>query len=59
MLVKEAGGNQLLNLRSALTHYEWKGDWSHKSSKWTPKLREQVGLAYQGGEHDGTFWISY
>ena len=35
VLVKEVMGNHLLNLRSPLQYYEWKGDWGWKSSKWT------------------------
>lgn len=62
MLVKEVMGNLLLNLRSPLQYYEWKGDWGFKSHKWTPKLKEAIGLAYiqeNENESDGTFWISY
>lgn len=29
VLVKEVMGNLLINLRSSLQHYEWKGDWSY------------------------------
>jgi calpain-15 len=62
VLVKEVMGNYLLNLRSPLQYYEWKGDWGYKSHKWTQKLKEAVGLAYiqqSQEENDGTFWISY
>ncbi len=55
-------GNFLLNLRSPLQYYDWKGDWGFKSHKWTPKLKEAIGLAYiqeNENESDGTFWISY
>ena len=55
-------GNHLLNLRSPLQYYEWKGDWGWKSSKWTPKLKEAVGAAYiqeSAEDNDGSFWISY
>ena len=60
VLIKDVFGNQLLNLRSPLQHFEWKGDWSEKSGKWTQKMRDAVGPVYvDGGGEDGTFWISY
>lgn len=34
---------------------EWKGDWSDKSSKWTPKIRKEID--YFSEEDDGIFWM--
>lgn len=61
VLVKDVLGNQLLNLRSPLGPYEWRGDWSEKSPKWTQKIKDAVGPVFveTGEESDGTFWMSY
>ena len=60
-MVKDVYGNQLFNLRSSLQNYEWKGDWSEKSGKWTQKIRDAVGPVFlqNSEEGDGTFWMSY
>lgn len=34
---------------------EWQGDWSEKSDKWTPELKEQLKVEFKD---DGIFWIS-
>jgi calpain-15 len=35
---------KLLRLRNPWGHQEWSGDWSDESSKWTPALRQKLGL---------------
>lgn len=34
---------------------EWSGDWSDKSDKWTPELKEKLKVV---DKNDGIFWIS-
>ncbi len=34
---------------------EWNGAWSDKSSKWTPKLKKEVGFVEDAD--DGSFWM--
>lgn len=34
---------------------EWSGDWSDKSDKWNPMLRQKLKVVE---ENDGTFWMS-
>ena len=68
------GGNvQLLQLRAPLGKYEWTGDWSERSAKWTPELLKEIkqgerediggGAMYHQTEDDETdenvFWMSY
>lgn len=36
---------RLLKLRNPWGHQEWKGDWSDKSSLWTPELRKQLNVS--------------
>lgn len=56
--VLDSNGNShdLLCLRNPWGHYEWKGDWSDYSDKWTPGLRKQLGVE---NRDDGVFWISF
>lgn len=56
--VKDKMGNdvQLLKIRNPWGNYEWSGDWSDKSDKWTPELKEQLNFEE---EEDGTFFICY
>ena len=43
-------------MRNPWGHTEWDGEWSDKSSKWTPKLRKRLNY-YE--EDDGEFFIKY
>lgn len=56
-IVDQDGQNvKLLNLRNPWGTFEWNGDWSDKSDKWTPELKQQVDL--KENSDDGLFWIS-
>jgi calpain-15 len=35
---------KLLNLRNPWGKQEWKGDWSKQDPKWTPSLKQELGL---------------
>lgn len=39
-----------------IRRFEWKGDWSDNSSKWTPDVIRQVQNFTRAD--DGTFWMS-
>ena len=54
--VKTAGGLKFMKLRNPWGRYEWKGDYSDKSDKWTPTLKKQ--LEYENSD-DGSFWMLY
>ena len=45
----------LVRLRNPWGRGEWKGDWSDKSSKWTPQLKQQLG--FQDAD-DGLFFMN-
>lgn len=49
-------GNEvrLLKLRNPWGSGEWTGDWSDKSSLWTPKIKQDVGMV---DDDDGIFFI--
>ena len=47
---------RLLRLRNPWGQGEWKGEWSDKSSKWTPALRDKYRVV---DEDDGTFCIPF
>ena len=50
------GKVKLLRLRNPWGHKEWMGDWSDKSTKWTPELKEKLGYT---DADDGVFFICY
>ena len=50
------GGHQLVKLRNPWGSFEWKGDWSDKSNRWTPRLRRLLDAV---DKNDGTFWMSF
>lgn len=53
--VKHQGKDiKLLKLRNPWGTGEWTGDWSDKSSCWTPELKKQVGFT---DDDDGVFFI--
>ena len=45
---------RLVLLRNPWGDFEWNGDWSDKSDKWTPSLKRQLGWSEAD---DGTFWM--
>lgn len=47
---------RLLKLRNPWGHQEWSGDFSDKSSKWTPELRQEVGYKES---NNGIFFITF
>lgn len=55
--VKEAYGHRFLNIRNPWGSFEWDGDWSDNSPKWTPKLKKAINPVLD--EKDGTFWMNY
>lgn len=52
----EVDDDKILNLRNPWGEVDWEGDWSPKSSKWTPQIRELLGVSEV--EKD-SFWISF
>lgn len=48
---------RLLNMRNPWGVFEWTGDWSDSSSKWTPQLINCLGVNLNA--NDGDFWISW
>ncbi len=60
----DAGVARLVCLRNPWGKISWRGDWSDGSSRWTPRLREQLlggGTAASSPSEGaaGTFWIEY
>lgn len=47
---------KLLKLRNPWGHQEWSGDWSDQSPKWTPQLRDKLGMR---SSDDGVFFIAF
>ena len=47
--------DKILQLRNPWGKYEWKGDWSDYSDKWTKSLKKMLNLEQQD---DGIFWIN-
>ena len=54
--VKEAYGNQLVNVRNPWGTFEWQGDWGDTSKTWTKQMIDTVKPVF--GD-DGTFWMSF
>ena len=52
--VQKVGEATLLRIRNPWGRGEWNGDWSDKSSKWTPELKERLGWS---DKDDGVFWM--
>ena len=57
-IIEDDQGNKirLCQIRNPWGKKEWQGDWSDKSSLWTPKTKSQVKFQ---DKNDGTFWISF
>ncbi len=47
---------RLLHIRNPWGFKEWTGDWSDKSTKWTPELRQKFNHL---DREDGVFFISF
>lgn len=47
----------LVKLRNPWGNLEWKHDWSFKSKKWTPALRNKYN--YNKSPNDGSFYMDY
>jgi len=60
--VYESFGVKLIKLRNPWGTFEWDGDWSDKSSKWStnPGVKTSVGFMAGGTQDvdDGSFWVS-
>lgn len=56
--VKDSGGrnDRILKLRNPWGEFEWNGDWSDKSDKWTSQLRAELGVSTK---EDGIFWMPW
>ncbi|OHS94729.1 Clan CA, family C2, calpain-like cysteine peptidase [Tritrichomonas foetus] len=54
--VEEVDGNKLIQMRNTWGNSEWKGEWSDKSSKWTPRMKRLLDFV---DADDGVFWISF
>ncbi|KAK3244065.1 hypothetical protein CYMTET_46313 [Cymbomonas tetramitiformis] len=50
------GAHRLLRLRNPWGRFEWRGDWSDQSSRWTRQLKEEVGGQAVGD--DGVFFMA-
>lgn len=48
---------RLLKVRNPWGHFEWNGDWSDSSGKWTSEAMQEVGFVPNA--EDGTFWICF
>jgi len=46
---------KILNIRNPYNVFEWKGDWSDNSEKWTDEIRQKIQPSTQ--EEDGSFWM--
>lgn len=56
--VKDNAGEDcmIVCIRNPWGKFEWRGDWSDESPKWTEEAKELVGFVE--GE-DGIFWMSF
>jgi calpain-15 len=47
---------RLVQLRNPWGKFEWNGDWSDTSPRWSEELRDAVGWS---NADDGTFWMCF
>lgn len=52
--ILEKGSIKLIKLRNPWGKFEWNGDWSDNSKKWTPELKKMAVLTEKD---DGSFWM--
>lgn len=57
--VRKACNMRFLKLRNPWCKYEWKGDYSRNSSKWTPELKRELYFDNPIDINEGTFWMLY
>ena len=53
----EYKGVKLLNIRNPWGSFEWDGDWSDNSNKWTEEFKNHFNPGFD--DKDGTFWMSF
>lgn len=53
----EAANTKLLKIRNPWGQFEWDGDWSDKSDKWTKEMIKAFNPVLD--DDDGTFWMSF
>ena len=56
-MVNTKDGHKLLNIRNPWGKFEWDGDWSDNSDKWTEEIKEELDAVFD--EHDGAFWMCF
>lgn len=49
--------DRLIKLRNPWIDEVWQGEWSQKSSNWTPELRNKLGY-FESNEENGEFWMN-
>jgi hypothetical protein len=55
-----SSGERLLQLRNPWGHFEWKGDWSDESDKWSSATEKELGLTREERiKDDGIFWMTF
>jgi len=52
----EGDGLKLVKCRNPWGQHEWNGDWSDKSSLWTPELKKKLNYV---DADDGSFWMTF
>lgn len=55
-VIPDKNKDKIVKLRNPWAKGEWNGDWSDNSSKWTPELRQILGI---GRKDDGVFFMDY
>ena len=56
IIVREALGHRLVNIRNPWGNFEWNGDWCDTSPLWSNEMKELLHPNLEEG--DGTFWMS-
>lgn len=57
--VRKACNMRFLKLRNPWCKFEWKGDYSRNSTKWTSELKKELNFDNPNDIHEGTFWMLY
>jgi hypothetical protein len=53
-------GERLVRIRNPWGRFEWKGEWSDDSDKWTPEIEEELGMTTAERKcEDGMFWMGF
>ena len=53
---KEVDGIKFVQLRNPWGSFEWKGDYSDNSNKWTDRLKKELGFV---NSNDGVFFMTF